>query len=201
MALITKPNATTNGQVASGSEISANFDTIYNDHNGNITNANIAAAAAIADSKLAQIATYGKVSGASLTSLASISSAAGIIPADNVSTSVEVVTFLHDLATSGTTNVTTTFRAKVAFLYGTIQSGYPSFGADDGTTKRSITDVSAFVTNKWQYNNSGMYFAASSSDTIVGSVSSFAATNMVITWTTAGAAVVGTAYCGAIVIG
>ena len=50
----------------------------------NITNADIDPNAAIADSKLAQITTAGKVSGAALTSLSSIPSAAGVIPAANL---------------------------------------------------------------------------------------------------------------------
>jgi len=52
MAIITKANTFTNGQTADGSQVNTNFDTIYNDYNGNITNANIAAGAAIVGSKL-----------------------------------------------------------------------------------------------------------------------------------------------------
>lgn len=51
---------------------------------GIIINADINASAAIADSKLAQITTASKVSGAALTSLASIPSGAGVIPSANV---------------------------------------------------------------------------------------------------------------------
>jgi len=61
MASITKPNTFSAGTTASASEVNDNFDTIYNDYNGNITNANIAAAAAIADTKLAQLTTANKV--------------------------------------------------------------------------------------------------------------------------------------------
>lgn len=49
-----------------------------------ITNNEVNAAAAIADTKLATISTAGKVSGAALTSLASIPSGAGVIPAANL---------------------------------------------------------------------------------------------------------------------
>lgn len=48
-----------------------------------IVNADVNASAAIVDSKLAQITTAGKVSGAALTSLSSIPSGAGAIPAAN----------------------------------------------------------------------------------------------------------------------
>ena len=55
----------------------------FNVVNGAVTNLGISASAAIADSKLATIATAGKVSGAALTSLASVPSAAGALPIAN----------------------------------------------------------------------------------------------------------------------
>ena len=61
MALVTKPNTFSAGAAIVASEHNANYDTLYNDYNGNITNANIAAGAAIADTKLAQITTNDKV--------------------------------------------------------------------------------------------------------------------------------------------
>lgn len=86
MALITKPKTFTVGATIVASEHNSNFDTIYDDYNGNITNANISGSAAIADSKLAQITTASKVSGAALTSLTSIVSGAGEIPLANIPT-------------------------------------------------------------------------------------------------------------------
>ena len=128
MGLVSKPYTFSAGASIIASEHNSNFDTIYNSHNGNISNSNISTSAAIAysklslagsilnadihasaaiaksklsltgaivnadinssaaivDSKLAQITTAGKVSGASLTSLSSIPSGAGVIPAVNV---------------------------------------------------------------------------------------------------------------------
>ena len=52
MALITKPNTFSAGAIIVAAEHNSNFDTIYNDYNGNITNANLAAGAAIVGSKL-----------------------------------------------------------------------------------------------------------------------------------------------------
>src|SRR3990167_5721731 len=52
MASITKPNTFTAGTIIVASEHNANFDTIYNDYNGNITNANVSSSAGIANSKL-----------------------------------------------------------------------------------------------------------------------------------------------------
>ena len=84
MSLVTKPKSLTNGTVAQATDVESNFSTIYNDYNGNIDNTNLAASASIADTKLSQITTYNKVSGAAIGSLASISSAAGVIPAVNI---------------------------------------------------------------------------------------------------------------------
>ena len=67
MALITKPFTFASGATIIASEHNDNFDTLYNDYNGNITNANIAAGAGIVDTKLAQITTPDKVSTAAIT--------------------------------------------------------------------------------------------------------------------------------------
>ena len=68
MALITKPNTFSAGATIIASEHNSNFDTIYNDYNGNITNANISASAAIVDTKFAQLTTASKVSYSALVS-------------------------------------------------------------------------------------------------------------------------------------
>ena len=60
------------------------YDLIDNATLTAIVNADISASAAIADSKLAQITTAGKVSGSALTSLANIPAGAGNIPAANL---------------------------------------------------------------------------------------------------------------------
>lgn len=52
MGTITKPNDFTAGSTIVASEVNDNFDTIYNDYNGSISNANIDASAAIAESKI-----------------------------------------------------------------------------------------------------------------------------------------------------
>jgi hypothetical protein len=90
MSLITNPNTYSTGEVISASQINASFSTIYNDYNGNITNANFASSIAITDNHLNQITTAAKVSGTALTGLASIPSGAGVIPAANL-TYVNVV--------------------------------------------------------------------------------------------------------------
>ncbi len=52
MALVTKANTFSSGATIFASEHNTNFDTIYNEFNGNIVNANIGSAAAIENSKL-----------------------------------------------------------------------------------------------------------------------------------------------------
>jgi hypothetical protein len=84
MGLVTKPFIFTDGQVAEAPQVNSDLDTLYNVVNGNLSNTNISASAAIVDSKLAQITTGGKVSGAALTSLSSIPAGAGVIPAANI---------------------------------------------------------------------------------------------------------------------
>lgn len=108
MSLINKPYTYSTGAVIVAAEQNSNLDTIYNDYNGNITNANISASATIADTKLAQISTAGKVSGAALTSLSSIPSAAGVIPAANLSSAVGVSVQTVRTQTGAVSTTTTT---------------------------------------------------------------------------------------------
>ena len=83
MSIVSKSYTFTAGATIVASEHNSNFDTIYNDYNGNIDNSNLSASAGIADSKLAQITTYAKVKGSAISDLATITSAAGAIPIAN----------------------------------------------------------------------------------------------------------------------
>lgn len=67
MAIVTKPNTFTSGTTIIAAQVNSNFDTLYNDYNGNITNANISGSANISDTKLATITTAGKVNISALT--------------------------------------------------------------------------------------------------------------------------------------
>lgn len=66
MAIIVKPNTFSAGAVIIAAEHNSNFDTMYDEFNGNIHNANINASAAIADTKLAQLTTAQKVNTSAL---------------------------------------------------------------------------------------------------------------------------------------
>jgi hypothetical protein len=61
MATISKQFTFSAGATIVASQHNANFDDLYNEFNGSISNANISASAAIADTKLAQITTANKV--------------------------------------------------------------------------------------------------------------------------------------------
>ena len=78
MALISKPNTFAAGASIVASEHNSNYDTVYNDYNGNITNANCAAAMGLVDTKLAQITTASKVDIKALT----IGSQASVLAVD-----------------------------------------------------------------------------------------------------------------------
>lgn len=84
MSIISIPNPPVTGQVITAAATLANLTTIYNDYNGNITNANLSSSIAITDNHLNQITTASKVSGTAITGLASLPSGAGIIPAANL---------------------------------------------------------------------------------------------------------------------
>ncbi len=83
MGTVSKPNTFAAAQTIVATEHNSNFDTIYNDYNGNITNANLSGSAGITDANLAQISSASKVSGAALTSLTSVPSGAGLMPPAN----------------------------------------------------------------------------------------------------------------------
>jgi hypothetical protein len=67
MGIVSKTYTFSAGAVVLAAEHNSNFDTIYNEFNGNISNANIKVGAAIADTKLDTITTASKVN---LTALA-----------------------------------------------------------------------------------------------------------------------------------
>ena len=52
MAIVSKPYTLSNGATIYAAEHNSNYDTLYNDYNGNITNANLASNAAIVGTKL-----------------------------------------------------------------------------------------------------------------------------------------------------
>ena len=119
MAFVTLPKSLTDGTTAYGSDVLANDQAIANDYNGNITNVNLAAGAAIVDTKLAQITTANKVSGTSLTGLASIPVGAGVIPAANIPTVAGAPYYRSGMYVMQSSTVTMTIAPGVIDVGGT----------------------------------------------------------------------------------
>ena len=93
----------TDGTTAYGSQLAFELDALGTSAN-NIVNAQIAPAAEIADTKLAQITTASKVSGSALTDLASVPSGAGVLPIANIPTKlIQVVNDIDVTSSTGTT--------------------------------------------------------------------------------------------------
>lgn len=136
MSLISKQYTFTVGATIVASEHNSNFDTIYNDFNGNITNANISGSAAIEDTKLDQITTASKVAGDALTSLANIPSGAGIIPLANIPALLQAVSATRNVALAGGTTAIvmsgTSFTPRSAIILA-LTDNKMSIGMDDGS--------------------------------------------------------------------
>jgi len=137
MALISKTNTFSAGAVIVASEHNDNFDTIYNDYNGNITNANVAAGAAIADTKLAQITTANKVDATALTET---SEAAGVVLGhdgsdwSSISASTQRYKFLMSQGSTSAASFQSVNLASAASVTGAL----PVANGGSGTTGDSI---------------------------------------------------------------
>jgi hypothetical protein len=131
MSIVNKPygtgNGLANGSPADATQVNADFDTIYNDYNGNITNDNISGSAGIVDTKLAQISTASKVSGAALTALGNTPSGAGTFPAVTLG--------------AGATDTTTYLRGDMAWV--TLETAWSDYS---GTS--TIVGWSAYTTKQ-----------------------------------------------------
>lgn len=90
MSLVVIPFTYTVGSVIIASQLNSCNSIIYSDYNGNITDANISASAEISDSKLSQITTASKVSGAALITLNLVPSGAGALPSKNGGTGADL---------------------------------------------------------------------------------------------------------------
>ncbi len=175
MSLISKPFTFTVGAVIVASQHNSDFDTIYQDYNGNLNNDNISGSAAIADTKLAQVTTAGKVSGAALTTLTSVPAGAGVIPLANIATGsatgvkylrddqtlVNPITALIGSATTPTVN-SSNLAATDGFvvIQGTnINTTILTDASNPPTTKMgSSVAVSGFATHAFAFVKKGNYY-------------------------------------------
>ncbi len=177
-ALITKPNTFTAGTTIIASEHNDNFDTSYNDYNGNITNANISGSAAIADSKLAQITTGNKVavsaivegdlslSGVILPETTAKTTAAGEMAIYSKDTSGQPETFIRN--ESDGTEVQVTDSGQL-FGFGSYTTVTDTSTADE--TTGSATYVDTTLTTTFTPGRAGIcFFNVTLTDDSIGGV-------------------------------
>lgn len=158
---------------------------------GVIVDSDINAAAAIADTKLAQITTASKVSGAALTSLASIPAGAGVIPAANIPPGLifkNGVTSKNSADASTTQNIAHGLGATPKYVriraYAVNANNSAPLIAEtvyNGTTQSSqsfivIAGPTFSIVQTFSLNNLG---TATSQDGVV----TWDGTNIIITWT------------------
>lgn len=136
MALIIKNYSFSAGSTIQASEHNDNFDTLFNEINGSIDNANIKANAAIVDTKLAQITTASKVSSSAITGNILDASLGGAAKTGANSTITSITGLTTPLAVGqGGTGVTTTAAAWAAIGgLGAWSDKSSSYGAQQAAT-------------------------------------------------------------------
>lgn len=130
MSNVSKPYTFNNGTVANGTQVNSNFDTIYNEFNGNISDENVNSSG---------LTTYGKVKATSISGLDTLSASAGTIPAANLPAGFSLASAFPVgtvyINASVATNPATLlgFGTWVAFGAGKVLVGYSSGDSDFGT--------------------------------------------------------------------
>lgn len=172
MAQVTKGTTYTSNSEVNSTNLNAHVDSATV---SNIVNADIDASAAIAysklaltssilnadlagsiaDSKLSQITTASKVSGAAITLLTSLPSAAGLIPIANLISAHQFVTATFDMTQASSTNPTITgagFTPRGALIIAGIDNlSAMSIGWSDASNHYCIWDQTngADIANNW----------------------------------------------------
>lgn len=160
-----------------------------------ILNADINSSAAIVDTKLAQITTASKVSGAALTSLTSVPSGAGLLPLANTPISYKLVSSTRTGSTaSGTQAVTGVgFTPRAIILIAGFASsiasggaGKGSVGLDDLTTHGGLISTSAIGAGNMAVLGASIGYVESAANYNTAVVSSLDADGFTLTWTKTG---------------
>lgn len=146
MSTIVKPYTFASGALIVASEHNSNFDTIYTDHNGGITNANISASAAISITKLSGVAASGANSDITsltglTTPLAPTKGGTGVAQASASSTLTISGAFATTLTVTGTTGVTLPTSGTLLASGGAL--GTPSSGTLTNCTGLPVAGITA----------------------------------------------------------
>lgn len=153
---------------------------------GAILNADLAGS--IADSKLSQITTASKVSGAALTSLSSVPVGAGALPLLNMTSACSIVQTTYNMTTaSGNQTITGagfTPSKVIVLAVSSVGSTSYSVGMDDLTTHSSIYQVASG--NTGGTTSFSMEIQETNSNSQEGKFTSFNSDGGVIAWTKSG---------------
>ena len=154
MAIITKPKTFSYPNVILSADVNSNFDTIYNDYNGGITNANIHPSAGIKGTQLATITAAGKVN---ISALTATSQATGdLMYASNASayTRLPIGTTLQKLRTNAAATAPEWYTedASTALVGSVVQTVYASTSANTtGTTPLPLDTSIPLITEGNEY--------------------------------------------------
>ena len=136
MATITKTYEFVDATTAEAAEVNTNFDTIYNEFNGSIDNANVKAAAAIAGSKLNLTSGTGAITATGAVAITGATAITGALSVSTTLTQTGAASLASTLAVSGKS----TFAATVQTV-----TTYTPAAAGTATVDVSLGNINAIT--------------------------------------------------------
>jgi len=115
MATITKTYEFVDATTAEAAEVNTNFDTIYNEFNGSIDNANVKAAAAIAGSKLNLTSGTGAITATGAVAITGATAITGALSVSTTLTQTGAASLASTLAVSGKSTFAATVQTVTAY--------------------------------------------------------------------------------------
>lgn len=176
MSNIAKPNTFSSSTPISSSQVNANFDTIYNDYNGNVSEANLADDAVTTDKVADSAVTTAKIASSAVTPVKWTNPYKFSVyrtAAHTSSTSATKITFDTELFDSNNNFATGTYTAPVA--------GFYQFNAIAGNTIATGTQIIAMLykNGALEYYGSTFTAAATASLSTVSALVQLAANDTV----------------------